>query len=129
MRNFVCLLIDDDIDDQEIFCTVLDSISPGCNCITATNGRVALEMLMAGKVSPSVIFLDLNMPLMNGRQFLHEMTRMKIFQDVPVIVLTTSSDVQTKTEILESGASAFITKPDKFSEWEFVLQRALENFL
>ena len=120
--HFTCLLIDDDIDDQEIFCTVIDSIAPWWRCVTAVNGQKALTMLQSNEVSPDIIFLDLNMPLMNGHQFLQEINRQKIISDIPVIVLTTSADPNTKAAILELGAKRFITKPDKFSEWERVLK-------
>ena len=125
--HFTCLLIDDDIDDQEIFCTVIDAIAPSWKCVTAVNGQNALGMLRSKEVSPDIIFLDLNMPLMNGRQFLQEINRQKIIDDIPVIVLTTSADQSTKTAILELGAKHFITKPDRFSEWERVLKQFVEN--
>lgn len=129
MNTFTCFLIDDDVDDQEIFCTVLEIIAPACKCITASNGQIALEMITAGKVSPNIVFLDLNMPLMNGRQFLLEINRLKLLQEIPIIVLTTSGDMNTKVSVLESGARDFITKPDKFSEWEKVLTLAIADFL
>jgi CheY-like chemotaxis protein len=129
VNDFTCLLIDDDVDDQEIFCTVLEAVAPACKCIPAGNGQVALDMLNAKKVSPHIIFLDLNMPLMNGLQFLHEVARLKILQNVPIVVLTTSADPGTRASMLESGAKAFITKPDSFSEWENVLRRVMANFL
>jgi CheY-like chemotaxis protein len=121
--------VDDDADDREIFCAVMEIIAPSCNCVTAGNGQVALEMLIAKKVSPDIIFLDLNMPLMSGFQFLQEINRLKIVQDIPIIVLTTSADMSTKAAILSSGAKEFITKPDKFSEWETVLRQVVGNWL
>ena len=125
MSQFTCLLIDDDIDDQEIFCTVVDAIAPSWTCVTALNGQKALGMLQSKEVTPDIIFLDLNMPLMNGRQFLQEINRQKILDDIPVIVLTTSADPSTKAAVLDLGAKQFITKPDKFSEWE----RRLKQFV
>jgi DNA-binding response OmpR family regulator len=127
--NFTCFLIDDDVDDQEIFCTVIDTIAPTWKCITAVNGQSALAMLKSMKILPDIIFLDLNMPLMNGRQFLHEVNRQKIIDGVPIIVLTTSADYSTKVATLELGAKQFITKPDKFSDWETVLKQAIKTCL
>ena len=107
----------------------MEVVAPGCTCVTAVNGKVALEMLNAGNVMPDIVFLDLNMPLMNGPQFLQEINRQKILQDIPIVVLTTSADVSTKATMLRAGAKAFVTKPDKFSEWETVLKQVLENSL
>jgi CheY-like chemotaxis protein len=129
VNSLTCFLIDDDVDDQEIFCAVLEIVAPGCNCITAANGQVALDMLTAGNISPDIIFLDLNMPLMNGRQFLFEVNRTNIAAGIPIVVLTTSADVSTRTSVLESGAKDFITKPDRFSEWEKVLKPVISNYL
>ena len=129
MNSFTCLLIDDDADCQELFCTVIDSIAPSLKCITAENGKRALAMLQTNEMSPDIIFLDLNMPLMNGKQFLQELNRLKIFQHVPIIVLTTSADQNTKTAVLELGARQFVTKPDRFSTWEIVLKQVIEDCL
>lgn len=126
MTNFTCLLVDDDVDDQEIFCTVIDGIAPSWKCVTAINGQSALAMIQSGEVNPDIIFLDVNMPLMNGRQFLQEANQLKLIEDVPVIVLTTSADQRTKNAVLDLGAMQFITKPDRFSEWETVLKQALD---
>jgi CheY-like chemotaxis protein len=129
VNTFTCLLIDDDVDDSEIFRAVMEVIAPSCHCVTAVNGQVALGILNGGKVSPDIIFLDLNMPLMNGRQFLQEINCMKVVQNIPIIVLTTSADMSTKATMLESGAKEFITKPDRFSEWEMALRQVIKNLL
>ena len=129
MTSFTCLLVDDDVDDQEIFCTVIDSIAPSSKCVTAIYGQSALAMLQSGEVTPDIIFLDVNMPLMNGRQFLHEANQAELIRNVPVIVLTTSADQRTKSEVLDMGAARFITKPDRFSEWEAILKQILNSSL
>ncbi len=129
MTSFTCLLVDDDADDQEIFCTVIDAIAPSSKCYTAFNGQSALAMLQSGEVHPDIIFLDVNMPLMNGRQFLQEANQARLIGDVPIIVMTTSADHRTKSDVLDLGATRFITKPDRFSEWEVVLKQVIDNNL
>ena len=129
MSNFTCFLIDDDDDDQEILRTVIDTVAPTWKCFSAMNGQTALEMLQSQRVVPDIVFLDLNMPLMNGHQFLQEVNKLKILQSVPIIVLTTSADPSTKAAVLELGARLFITKPDKFSDWETALKQVIDNCL
>ncbi len=63
-------LIDDDEDDQLMFKEVIESINPTLHCETATNGKIALNKLKVGTALPHIIFLDLNMPVMNGFDFL-----------------------------------------------------------
>jgi CheY-like chemotaxis protein len=83
------LLVDDDEDDRDFFLSVLDVIDASLKCHTAENGSVALQYLIQQKVRPDVIFLDLNMPVMNGKQFLAEVKKRDDLKDIPVIVLST----------------------------------------
>jgi CheY-like chemotaxis protein len=128
VKSVTCFLIDDDHDDQEIFCSVLEAIGIDNSCIMAPNGQVALDMLNSGSISPHIIFLDLNMPLMNGLQFLREYSGQKISSAIPVVVLTTSGDPATKQKMLELGAKEFITKPEKFSDWQKAVSDAIGRF-
>jgi CheY-like chemotaxis protein len=119
------LLVDDDEDDREIFLSVVQTIAPTIECRMATNGQDALNKLSQHPDLPDLIFLDLNMPLMDGRQFLREVKKHETLKEIPVIVLTTSSDKETITLSRSLGASDFITKPDKYSGWEETLRTHL----
>lgn len=110
------LLIDDDDDDQEIFITALEKVSQSVNCITFNNAKEALEALIKKEIEPDVIFLDLNMPLMNGQQFLVEIKKIEALKKIPVIIFSTSSHSGTIELTKELGAHDFITKPDKFDD-------------
>jgi CheY-like chemotaxis protein len=116
-KHFTCFLIDDDADDQEIFLSIVEKISPSVQCITANNGQEALQKLTHENIKPDLIFLDLNMPLMNGKQFLKACNLLDNCKQIPVIILTTSSDRKTREETLSLGARDYITKPDKYSVW------------
>jgi CheY-like chemotaxis protein len=119
------LLVDDDIDDLEIFCSALEGIELDAECFTARNGQDALQKLTSGEVKPEIIFLDLNMPLMNGKQFLKEIKQKPVLNNIPVVILSTSSDPESINETKKLGASHFLTKPDKFSVWEKILSDIL----
>lgn len=116
------LLVDDDVDDHAIFQTVIKEILPAAMCTGAPNGQRALEGLMDGSPAPHIIFLDLNMPLMNGKQFLLELKKHPDIEKIPVIVLSTSSDPANVAETRQLGAKYFITKPDRFSQWVHALR-------
>jgi CheY-like chemotaxis protein len=122
------MLIDDDEDDREICLSVLQTILPEASYIIATNGEDALQKLNNGNASPDLIFLDLNMPLMNGKQFLTEIKKNAKLSSVPIIILSTSSDQATIKETIDLGARDFVTKPDKYSAWEDALKKLLNKF-
>lgn len=126
-QPFTCFLIDDDTDDQEIFMTVIEEINPGIACVTAGNGEEAIDKLSQQQFKPDLIFLDLNMPLMNGQQFLEATQNCR--KEIPVIVLTTSSDQATIDATFSLGASDYITKPDKFSEWRNIIREKINNWI
>lgn len=106
------LLIDDDCDDQEIFLCALEMVSDAVTCTTLTSAKEALQQLLKGCIEADVIFLDLNMPIMSGQQFLVEFQKEDSLKQIPVFVLSTSSDVATIQHTKALGASEFITKPE-----------------
>lgn len=128
MKAFTCFLIEDDADDQEIFINALGKINPAIRNISASNGQDALQKLSATKVKPDIIFLDLNMPLMNGREFLKAISGEEYYRTIPIIILSTSSDSDTIAETIQLGAKEFITKPVSYSEWETILKVVLKEF-
>ena len=128
MKEFTCFLIDDDKDDQEIFLTVLEEWGPAIRCITASNGEEAIRKLANREVVPDLIFVDMNMPLMNGTQFLKERNRLDGVSTIPVIILTTSSSQKSIEETLSLGARDYITKPDRFSGWGNVIREKINAY-
>jgi FOG: CheY-like receiver len=111
-------LVDDDEDDQLIFLTVVEKLCPELRCTTAWNGIDAINRLSQIDPLPEIIFLDLNMPLMNGHQFLTEIRKNEKFGNVPIVVLSTSSHLPSQDKALQLGAWHFLTKPSSLSEWE-----------
>ena len=116
------LLIDDDEEDQEIFLMALDELSCGTQCKAMSNARHALGRLQEGEIKPEVIFLDLNMPHLNGRQFLEIIKQDETLADIPVIIFSTSSDPATIQATKNLGARDFITKPGDFNHLVKLLQ-------
>jgi CheY-like chemotaxis protein len=115
------LLIDDDEDDQEIFLAAVEEISTSATCIAYNNARTALQKLENGELSVDIIFLDLNMPIMNGMQFLIAFMKNDRLRKIPVIVLSTSSQPQAIDEAKSLGATDFITKPADYLELKNIL--------
>lgn len=104
-----CLLIDDDPDDHDFFRTALNRIHPGIHCHVADNGLEGLNLLTALKDRPDVIFLDLNMPILGGLEFLDEIKKTDL-NDIPVVIYSTSDERYFKQKAIERGARAYLTK-------------------
>lgn len=121
------LLIDDDHDDQEIFLSALAATDAHVNCAVADNGRKALEQLTTGELRPELIFVDMNMPIMNGKEFLQEIKSQAALKDIPVIIFSTSANPKTIREAMETGAYDFITKPNHFHELKNILAGIFGN--
>ena len=112
----ICLLVDDDPDDQEVFLTALGDVSASALCLIAADGDRALELLHNEETFPDYIFLDLNMPRMNGFEFLAAVKKSKILKNIPVIVYSTTSQPSQIEKVKKLGATEFFTKTYKYQE-------------
>jgi DNA-binding response OmpR family regulator len=110
MKEKICFLIDDDEDDREIFQLAMQKVKD-VKCFTSHNGKDAIRMLSDKNFNPDFIFLDLNMPMMNGRECLTEIRKIKHLKQTAVYIYTTSSADEDKAALTELGATGFITKP------------------
>lgn len=107
-----CLLIDDDVDDQEIFTMALHEFNDAILCDFANDGVKALEKLLTDiAFIPSCIFIDINMPRMNGVECLAEIRKIARLKPVPVCMYSTSADPEIVAKTKALGATDFIVKP------------------
>ena len=120
MKTF--LIIDDDPDDVQIFVEALWEIDKNFHCFSACDGDAGIQLLKKG-TKPDFIFLDLNMPRMNGKQCLMKIKNDPEIANIPVIIYTTSKIKGDMEKTMQLGASGFLTKPTKFDE----LVRAIKN--
>lgn len=110
------LLIEDDYLDQLEVRRTLERKSILFNMKIASNGETALAMLKEAdgpNELPDIILLDLNMPKMNGLEFLGAVRKEAQFRNIKVFVLTTSDDIVDKMAVKQFAISGFITKPLK----------------
>ncbi|GEP95831.1 response regulator [Chitinophaga cymbidii] len=124
--TITCVLIDDDIDDQEIFLYAMHEISPDITCRFFSDGDVAVRKLKEEKdFLPDCFFIDLNMPRMDGRTCLAEIKKIDRLKDVPVAIYTTSADPKDMEETRNAGADDYIIKEASFDD----LKPRLVSFL
>jgi CheY-like chemotaxis protein len=110
-------IVDDDTDDQQFLIEALGKNDPSCKCFTASDGQEAITGLVDATIpSPDVIFLDLNMPLMNGRECLVALKQTPSLQHIPIIMYSTTSNKKEIQAITEQGASYFLIKKPSFKE-------------
>jgi len=122
----VFFIADDDPDDRELFIEALHGIDQLSKCITAFDGQEALSKLTNGIAQlPDFIFLDLNMPRMNGKECLTEIRKHDNLHNIPVIIYSTSAEKKDVDETMRLGATFFLQKPNRFDD----LSAALANII
>ena len=109
------LLVDDDVDDQLLFLEVISSIDPEIICETAGNGEEALDKLRAPGPAPDLIFLDINMPRMGGRDCLQQIRTNRSLKHFPVIVISTYITTQDELYFRNHNAD-FMVKPNVYDK-------------
>jgi CheY-like chemotaxis protein len=120
------LLIDDDEDDRKLFFEVTREVDRAITCITAGDGPEGIAYLKdENNILPDFIFLDLKMPGMSGQQCLKEIKQDSRLAPVPVIVYTTSRNVQESIELRKLGAAHFMSKPDSPDEVYYLVSFVL----
>ncbi|HLX91864.1 MAG TPA: response regulator [Puia sp.] len=108
------LLIDDDDDDREIFFEIVGEAFEHSVCTFANGGQQALTKVNRDpSFVPDFIFLDINMPVMNGMECLAELKKIPHLWRVPVYMYSTSAQPKMVAECRKLGAAGFVIKePD-----------------
>ena len=124
----IYLIVDDDTDDSEFLCGAINEIDESSQCLTAHNGEDALKKLRNGTIQrPDLIFLDLNMPRMGGRQCLVELKNDEKLKDIPVIIYSTASTQNYVNETLKLGAVYFLVKPTDLKDLRNQISVAMQT--
>lgn len=122
------LLADDDQDDAELFNEALTIANPAIKLHHVEDGQAVFSFLSnPNKEKPNLIFLDLNMPAMNGWQCLSKLKNDVSLKEIPVIMYSTSSNPREKAIAIDLGAVGFVTKPTDFNVLTKVLQTICRN--
>lgn len=126
------LFIDDDPEDTELFCEAVFYLKKSdflaekkehVKCLALNNGCKTIEFLSDQKELPNYIFLDINMPMMDGKECLIYLKNHPKFSEIPVIMLSTALKGNQSTEFKSLGAYDCIQKPTGFKELVKVLSK------
>jgi len=126
-EKYTIFYTDDDVDDKEIFKEIINEISSGHSIEFQSDGVELLSLLNEKSTKPDILFLDLNMPVKDGFQVLNEIRQSPVNKDIPIVILSTSSDKDTITKAKDSGATLYLCKPNSYLELKSVLSELL-NF-
>ena len=118
MKKNAILLVEDDELDVISFERTLKKLDIEYDLYIAHNGKEALNLLNDDKkhINPDVILLDLNMPKMNGIEFLKAIRAEAKFQNLKVFIMTTSSEFSERSFAEELGIAGYIIKPLSYTD-------------
>ncbi|MCG8616504.1 MAG: response regulator [Desulfobacterales bacterium] len=126
------LLVEDNEDDIELTIEALNDSKIKMDIHVATNGVEAMQFLRKqgeyeGLPSPDLILLDLNLPMMDGREVLREIRQDPDLTQIPVVVLTTSQNEEDILKAYKLHANCYIAKPVDFNRFTEII-RQVEGF-
>jgi CheY-like chemotaxis protein len=119
------LLIEDDTIEVMKFNRVVKTLELPHRIIEAANGEVALTLLENKNELPNIIVLDLNMPKINGIEFLKILKQHAELKYIPAIILTTSNNSRDVLECYRIGIAGYIVKPLKYEDYVTRIQNLL----
>ncbi len=125
------LLVEDNPSDTELTLRAFERQKIGNEIIVAEDGREALDYLFGtGKYSgrdtseqPTVILLDLNLPLIDGKEVLRQIRSNELTRRLPVVILTSSKEEQDVTNSYDLGVNSYIRKPVDFNQFSEAIRQ------
>ncbi|RYJ42538.1 response regulator [Flavobacterium beibuense] len=116
---------DDDQEDIDFFREIIDIIDSNVKVVTQRNGEELLKALNNPPPTPYLVFLDINMPGMNGLETLKRVRESDQHKNLPVVMFSTTSDDITIQQSKELGASFYVPKSGAFDK----LKKSIEHTL
>ncbi|GGD83348.1 response regulator [Planktosalinus lacus] len=125
-KNIHILLADDDLTDCLLFQEALEELPVTATLTIVHNGDQVTKLLTKkGNKLPDVLFLDINMPRKNGFATLGEIKRTKKLEELPVIIFSTSNELEAVKRVYSDAAHYYICKPANFLQLKKVIYEAL----
>ncbi len=128
LKNHIIAITDDDMDDREIFLEVCNAACPDINVLVFENGDHLLQHLKnPEKTDPAILFLDINMPKVNGFDCLRKIRESQEFDKLCIIMYSTSVSQADVNKAKELGADGFLQKPCNYSRLMKSIEKILET--
>ncbi|HLV14904.1 MAG TPA: response regulator [Xanthomarina sp.] len=120
-------LADDDEDDRILFGEALEGLDIRTKLSLFNHGQELMDYLnLPNVILPSLVFLDLNMPIKNGQQCLLEIRSNPKLKDLCVAIYSTSSSEKDIEDTFSNGANIYVNKPNSFSKLREVVEKVLQ---
>lgn len=126
MKVLNVLLIEDDAIEIMKFNRVVNEINVPKKIVEAHNGEEALNIIAKAAFIPNIIILDLNMPKINGIEFLRELKSKEAYKYIPAIILTTSNSRKDILECYKIGIAGYLLKPLKYEDYKNRVHKLIE---
>lgn len=127
------LLVEDNIIEILKLKRAIENLGMNHEVLEAENGEIALDSIKQEEINPDIVLLDLNMPKMNGLEFLAKVRNDESMRHLPIIILSTSNNNRDLKEAYKLGVSGYILKPLKYEDYvkkiEYTLQYWSNNEL
>ncbi|MCW5518593.1 response regulator [Aureitalea sp. L0-47] len=117
LKSLTVLLIEDDQIEVMKLKRSIKQLGHTHKVVEAKNGEDALQQLTSGNVLPDIILLDLNMPKINGIEFLKILKEDAKLRYIPTVILTTSENRTDLLACYEVGIAGYILKPLKYEDY------------
>jgi CheY-like chemotaxis protein len=127
--NYTILYVDDDKDDLMLISEAFEKYTDHLRVVHAFNGVEALQVLRKmyhKSILPCLIILDINMPIMDGKETLREIRKLEAYQHIPVVIFSTSRSPVDK-DFAEGFNATFISKPHIYFELEKLVEQFVER--
>ena len=126
-KTYNIFLTDDDYDDRQLFEEAINDIGINIVFKSFENGVDLMKNLLDAEIQlPDCIFLDLNMPMMNGEECLNDIRLESKFTQIPVIIYSTLIDSKKVLELQSKGADLYLKKPNAFDQLKLALTKCIE---
>jgi CheY-like chemotaxis protein len=118
-------LAEDDEEDVQLFETVLSELKKDIIITVTTDGILLMNFLKHATTMPEMIFLDLNMPHKNGFECLSEIRGNEKWDNVKIVILSTSSQPQQIENAYKNGADLYLAKPVSYAHFKSMMEKCL----
>ncbi|MFC4638363.1 response regulator [Deinococcus hohokamensis] len=126
-KPFSLLLVEDELADVALFQDLLTDTVTEVEVVHVNNGQEALQYLTRegphlNAIHPDLVVLDLNMPVMDGHEFLAQIKQQPALRSIPVMILSTSDHPDDIQRAYHGYASGYVVKPSSYEEFQRVVQ-------